>query len=700
MVSTVVKVNDQPDLLAVRTDTNDTNHATRQHSKTQTTGAAMSKDASLPGITDQDEYLPGNPSRDVQRVSGQVSAEVSAGTINQLAFRRTASGSHMLRGNTTSLESSPQSLGKRKRSTGQLVRPSQVLSGKSTNKRSKLTSTPDTYAIDNISPGNTKRVPRFGTIHQGKTGLRSGKTAARSSSSAPIVGSAEQGNPVTTDGTVDHIGDPNPGSPNRRVVTRIPPKPRGGPRKQPEPIRPSASNSESTNPRNYNLRNTGRGVADKSKTGSKTLENDPKTKSSTSTAKGAMASPKSSKTFGKSASIPHRVKQIRKDGAAVNDPPYDDDSDSLAGDGVGGDEGRVTSGGRGVRFGSNNSTVQYRSHDDDDGLEGHNMDEHSEEIGVELEEENDCTDQTEVNDQRQLKSTGVFLLGGPEWDKVMEGANTVGVSNKDNVVKKGKPHLETRTIKDLVKQVRKTTKIYQVSGQRGEVEPEVQKLAHQVESIDEDRAGNKKCEMIQDIYAHAIPELVFMLDKALAARETECSPPTHVKGLTEIIQLQDIVIRLCEKAQGWKENPVTDRPIKKSTTQKILPYMRSMRKSLRRELENRKREMQRKKDDAAAELERQRMEEEMGQKKIEDERVRLEIWERIDEQLDRNERVLFSRRPPRPPRPVPPLGVDDWTVEQDLVLNKYLEEFGDLPGEFWYRRYAMMFSWANRSLSP
>lgn len=700
LVSALVELNEKADLLAVNTDPGGTNHATRQHSRKQTTGAAMSKDASIPGTTDQAEHLPETTSRDVQRRSGQVSAEATAGTINQLAFKRTASDSHMLRKNTTSLESSPQSLGKRKRGTGQLVRPSQVLSGKSTNRRSKLMSTSDTYAINNISPGKTKRVPKSGTIHHGKTGLRSSKKAVRSSSPAPIVGgAAEQESPVAIDGIVDHLSDLYLGSLNRRVGTRMSPKPSGRPRKQPEQTRPSASNSESTNSRNYNLRNTGRGVADKSKTGSKTLENDPKTKSSPPTAKGAMPSPKSSKTFGKSASIPHRAKQIRKDGALVTEPPYGDDSDSLAGDGAGGEGEHLTRGIRGVRFGSDHSTVQFRSHDDDDSLEGHNMDEHGEEIGVEIEEDNDCADQTELNEQHQLENTGGFLLRGHDWAKVMEGANTVGVSNKDNVVKKGKPHLETRTMKDFVRQVRKISKFYKVSGRRGEVEPEAQILARQVESIDEDQAGNKKCEIIQDIYAHAIPELVFMLDEALAARETECSLPNHIKGLAEIIQLQDIVIHLCEKARGWKGDPVTDRLIKKPTTQKILPYMRSMRKSLHRELENRKREFQRKKDGAGAELERHRMEEEMRRKKIEDERVRLKIWERIDEQLDRNERVLFSRKPLRLPRLVLPLGTDDWTFEQELVLNKYLEEFGDLPGEFWYRQYAMMFLWANRPLS-
>ncbi|MCJ1305408.1 hypothetical protein MMC08_008222 [Hypocenomyce scalaris] len=169
-----------------------------------------------------------------------------------------------------------------------------------------------------------------------------------------------------------------------------------------------------------------------------------------------------------------------------------------------------------------------------------------------------------------------------------------------------------------------------------------------------------------------------MLDKALHARKADCSLPDDVKGLKEITRLQDITIRLCETALNWSQSPITDRPIKKSTRQKIYPYLRTIRKAFLKEIDYRQREILRKKDEATAELERKRREEEIPRNHCEDEKERLAIWDKINEQLDRNERILFRRKPTKPLHALPPIGIDDWTEEQELVLFKYLEAFGDI----------------------
>ena len=611
----------------------ETDHAAQQHSEDQSMGAAISKEASIAKLVEETEDPPEISSRDWQDGSGQVSAEISAGTINELALKKGAGSSSALRKKTTFPKSPPQSLGKRKRQLAKdtPVPPSKRITrgrgrleqdhgdtvarrqgklarvrGKSTNNQSQVKSGKDIYEVENMSP----------QVDQDQTEARKGKRAAKSSSPVHTAGSgAEQENAITTDATFDHVSDTNPRIPHRRVATLLPSKPKGRPKKQQRPAQSSTSKSKSTMSRNHNLRSINHSNGGKSRNVSKAPEHDPSK------------------------------------------------------------NGQATSSDQGVRPSSNESTVQRGHHDDDDGPEGDNVDE------LEATDDNDYIEWTEANDQRQVESTTRFLLRGPEWDKVMEGAHTVGFSSNAKIPKEGKPHLETRTIKAFVKQVRKTSKLYQVSGRRGQVEPEVQEVERQVELIDEDQAGNKKCEMVQDIYAHAIPELVFMLDKALYAREADCSLSDHVKGLKEIIRLQDVVIQLCEKARDWTVDPIMDRPIKKSTTQKIFPCLRSMRQTLQKELDDRQKNILRRKDEAAAELERERMEDDMWRKEMEDERERLAIWENINKQLDRNERVLFPRKPPRPPRAIPPLGIDDWTVEQELVLNKYLEEFGDLPGE-------------------
>ena len=709
--STTVKLDDQANSLVVNTNPVETDHAAHQHFKNQTTVTTISKEASLAKVVVDETEDPGH-----------VAAEVSAGTINTLALKMTASSSSALKKKTTFSESVAQHSGKRKRQPArdtpvspskqiipergrsgkdrgdstvggqqklgstQLARPNRALIGKSTNKRSMLASTKDVFSLENISPAKTEQVFRSRTIDQDQTEGRTGKRTTKSSPSEEIVGiGAEKGSPIMTDAPADHVSYIKSGSTTRRVVTGIPPKPKGRPRKQQQPAQSSTSDSKSTRSRTHALRSINHSMTSKSRDLSQALEHNPNAKPSVSTAERAMPSPRSSKTVRTHAGAPEKVKPIRKVGAPTAESTAErtcsDESDSLDSDGTSSRDEQATSGDLGVRRSSSEGTVCSGSRYGDDGPEGEDMDDSGEEVGAEAEDDIDYADRTELNNKHQVKPTTRFLLRGPDWKKVIEGANTVGVSNNSKKVAEDIPELKTKTIIAFVKQVRRTSKFYKDSRRRDEVEPNVQELAHQVELIDEDRAGTKACAMIQDIYAHAIPELIFMLDHALDVREADCSLSDNVKGLKEIIRLQDIVIHLCEKARDWTKDPTTDRPIKKSTTQKIFPYLRSMQQTLREELSNRRREILRKKDEAAAEAERSRVEEEMRHKGAEDERERLAIWDNIIEQLDRNERVLFPRKTTRPSVAIPQLGEDDWTVEQELVLNKYLEEFGDLPGE-------------------
>lgn len=676
------EVNDQANSLAVNTTVVRVDHAAQQHSRTEMMAVAISKEVSISEITDGSEHPPGTSFQDLQDGSGQVSAEASADTINQLAL-----------GKKTALpESSPQNLGKRKlqlagdtpvspskrtcrershpeksegdttvrggekRGNGQLKRPSRASFGKSTNNRSTMSSSKDIYAVGNMSPVENNQFSKSGPIGQGQTGVRTGRTAVRLSSTARNGGSgAEHAKSITTEDVVDHLLDPDLGSL---------PKPKGILRKQPQSTR------------DYNLRS---GNADKSRDCSKMVGHNPDVRSSVSTSEPVVPSTKKRRNVGIKSGAPATVEPIRKHKAQIAERSAGEDSDSLDGSRISSEDGQETGGDLRVQLGRNEHA---EDHDyDDDGTEDENVNKRDERVDVEAEDDIDCIDQPRVDSQQQVESTMRFLLRGHDWDKVLQGANSVGVSKVKNVTTKGKPQLETQAIKALVEQVRKISRIYKASGQRGELAPEVRELERQVDLIDEDKAGNKKCE-IQDIYAHAIPKMVFMLDKALDAREADCSRPDHIRGLAEIIRLQDSVIRLCKKARDWKADPDTDRSIKKSTTQKIFPYLRSLRKTLSKELERRKRDVLSKKNEAAAELERKHREEEMRCKDLEVETERLAIWDKIKDQLDRNEMNVFRRKKSRPPSAIPALARDDWTEVQELVLNKYLEKYGHLPGEF------------------
>lgn len=425
---------------------------------------------------------------------------------------------------------------------------------------------------------------------------------------------------------------------------------------KPTPTAKTAHQSQSgvisTRSGNHNLRSTGRIIGSKPKDQSR-------------------------KSVSTKPAPPAMSKPIREDESQIAARSADDEPDSVNGNPVGSEGGQEASSDAGPQLGSNQNEAQFEEHGDNDGSKDENVDERGEAVDSEA-EDNIAT--MEVDREHQVRSTTQFLLRGLEWDKVIEGADTVGDSQVNNVMTKGKPKLETRPIKAFVKQVRIVSKIYKVSGEKGRVVSEVQELKGQVEAINEAGAGNRKREMIQDIYAHAIPELVFMLDNAISAREADCSDPEHTEGLEEIIQLQSIVIGLCEKARKWKEEPITDRPIKRST-QRILRYLRSIRKAFYAELQNRERGIASKKDEAAGKLDRGRREEEMRQQEMDAEEERLANWDKIKEQLDQNEQSLFRRRPSRPPSAVPPSSIDDWTFEQELVLNKGLEDFGHLPGE-------------------
>ena len=200
------------------------------------------------------------------------------------------------------------------------------------------------------------------------------------------------------------------------------------------------------------------------------------------------------------------------------------------------------------------------------------------------EEEDSDESVDEDEDQPQFD-----LLGEEkEWMKILDAARSV--CGKKLLCYKN-PNVLTGRIKKLVAKIKKARKTYQRLLHAGvdhlqvdEVSEKLQDYLSDIEisiidqNISERSAGTEKSEMIEDIYRYAIPGLVLLLNDAFAYHAPRGKGLREYEALTEIVRLQDMVLKLCEKAKGWKAKPLTDSPIIKPNLRVIFPYLRDMRR--------------------------------------------------------------------------------------------------------------------------
>lgn len=212
-------------------------------------------------------------------------------------------------------------------------------------------------------------------------------------------------------------------------------------------------------------------------------------------------------------------------------------------------------------------------------------------------------------------------------------------------------------------------------------------IGREIKRVSEKKAGNQKAEIIQDIYAHAIPHLVKLLEVALQCRTKDYSKSHDTDALQEIIALQDDILELCHKARKWEAKPLTTRPIIRPTSHKILPYLRDVRTAFQTELEEREegrnREVELKKQKKATLKRRKEYDEEKRRREEESQRRREEIWREIVEQLDQNEGTSADRGRSNQlsedssilgtPRFRQSFTFNHWTQEQDLELLRRLQ---------------------------
>ncbi len=358
------------------------------------------------------------------------------------------------------------------------------------------------------------------------------------------------------------------------------------------------------------------------------------------------------------------------------------------------------------------------AHNDEDGLESNeHPDGHSD--GGQDYDNNDnnneddhlCSDELEQNDldhgvadSLELDSvenkvhTEIELFSQDDsWAIVLDGVDEVVEENLK---------VETREIRDMISLVKKVKRIYKDVLPYQAVDHGVEDEAHKqlieglgqirekIERDSEKPAGDHAREVLQDIYANAIPNLIGLLEVALRCRTQEYSNIHDIKALREIVRLQNDIVTLCEKVRKWKIKPMTGRPIIRPTSRKILPYLRDVRKAFQNELEERKHQIILKRQPMIEKKLRKERDEKDRQRKEETARLKEERRREIAEDLRRDDATLVDRGRTNPSsndtfrfgtsQSRQPPTLNDWTPQQDQELLQRLQWKSErnLPGSY------------------
>lgn len=227
------------------------------------------------------------------------------------------------------------------------------------------------------------------------------------------------------------------------------------------------------------------------------------------------------------------------------------------------------------------------------------------------------------------------------------------------------------------------------------LETALAELHKKVLELNEAATGKQASVVLRDIYAHAIPNLVYMLQSARQWRTRDYGKLDDTDVLKQMTSIQDIILLLCQKAASWKAKSKHEIPIVRPTRQKIRPNLHTIRKAFQAKLEQRERSfVQKQRAQMLAEAHEKRFEEMMKENE-ENGRKRKEKAMKIKEDLDRTKRLLgLQRRERMTSRQVWSGGehqdvypnhqelTDRWTDEQNLELIVQLQnpESRHLPG--------------------
>ena len=303
----------------------------------------------------------------------------------------------------------------------------------------------------------------------------------------------------------------------------------------------------------------------------------------------------------------------------------------------------------------------------------------------------------------------IELLGQDnEWKEIISAARSVGTSKIQGVLKTEVPKMKTSTIKDMIQSINESRKMYGIvasvdigEGHSASVQnldnidvgPIDRRLMEKVESLSESALNEKgQRKVIQDVYAHAIPQLVELLDVAFRCRSAELSNRTDCDTLGEVIFLQDILLLLCQKAAHWKAEPTTKRPIKKNTRQVIFPQVRKLRSVFQRELEERQQRLRQKQNVARLRASQAERDQSFEREQEAIEQKKAAILRRIEQEVTLRTTKLYKALRIKAPHDSQIQGnkdrrqrqpsKDEWSDEQDLALltRLFSEDVRNLPG--------------------
>ncbi|KAL8860540.1 MAG: hypothetical protein Q9178_002892 [Gyalolechia marmorata] len=274
-------------------------------------------------------------------------------------------------------------------------------------------------------------------------------------------------------------------------------------------------------------------------------------------------------------------------------------------------------------------------------------------------------------DDQELPSQSpkVELLGQDDkWNRIIEASRKVGVSSRKGDKTRQVPRRQTRCVKRIVRIIKAAAQLYDsTDGNESENQTQevIESLTEHIQGLSEASCQGKERKVIEDIYAHAVPNLVWLLDKALKARKTQVADRKNIAALEEIVQLQNALSTLCVKAPGWKTRPASKRPIIRPTVT-IQPLIKKMRDAFSEELGDRKRylKMRAFKANKPAEID-QASSQRAWNEKVRQTGARRQL---IIDDCKRGEATHFGQLPAPPPEIDTQDAVEDWSAEQDYAL--------------------------------
>ncbi|KAI9835921.1 MAG: hypothetical protein M1819_001819 [Sarea resinae] len=232
--------------------------------------------------------------------------------------------------------------------------------------------------------------------------------------------------------------------------------------------------------------------------------------------------------------------------------------------------------------------------------------------------------------------------------KALEALNEIGVQRVGERNIRHRIVLGTKTIEELVSSALDAEKTYQRLAEQDpsavsetalaesllSVQEKLDDIENVISSFDE-YAGDKKTEMIQDIFAHAIPGMVHLLLAAIGYH----GKMDHIDttSLSEITKITDLICSLYERANHtrelWQVKLDSALHLINPSRQHVYPSIRSIRDVLNKELEKRSKDSRRKEEEQALQLSYEAAEEEAARKRAEELRLKDERHLTLNKQL-------------------------------------------------------------------